>query len=100
MVVDRATIKCGVGSSIREILNKRGNRMAFVAVKILTASGEVTFFTEELNASRDLLNSEQPLLLTATIDQRSSSYSPDSDDDSDDEAPVKEIRSAGVSYRH
>ncbi|MFQ8736154.1 MAG: hypothetical protein ACLSAH_09160 [Bilophila wadsworthia] len=59
-----------VGHGIREILNKRGNRMAFVAVEDLTASGEVTFFTEELNASRDLLNSEQPLLLTATIDNR------------------------------
>ena len=66
----------------------------------LTASGEVTFFTEELNASRDLLNSEQPLLLTATIDNReSSSYSPDSDDDSDDEAPVKEIKLRGVSVQ-
>ena len=74
--------------------------MAFVAVEDLTASGEVTFFTEELNASRDLLNSEQPLLLTATIDNReSSSYSPDSDDDSDDEAPVKEIKLRGVSVQ-
>ena len=100
-MADKATIKCAVlVTSIREILNKRGNRMAFVAVEDLTASGEVTFFTEELNASRDLLNSEQPLLLTATIDNReSSSYSPDSDDDSDDEAPVKEIKLRGVSVQ-
>ena len=100
-MADKATIKCAVlVTSIREILNKRGNRMAFVAGEDLTASGEVTFFTEELNASRDLLNSEQPLLLTATIDNReSSSYSPDSDDDSDDEAPVKEIKLRGGSVQ-
>ena len=60
----------------------------------------MTFFTEELNASRELLNSEQPLLLTATIDNREgSSYSSDSDDDSDDEAPVKEIKLRGVSVQ-
>ena len=76
-MADKATIKCAVlVTSIREILNKRGNRMAFVAVEDLTASGEVTFFTEELNASRELLNSEQPLLLTATIDNREGSSYP------------------------
>lgn len=99
---DKATIKCAVlVTSIREILNKRGNRMAFVAVEDLTASGEVTFFTEELNAARELLHSEQPLLLTATIDNReSSSYSPDSEnEDGDDEPPVKEIKLRGVSVQ-
>lgn len=51
-MADKATIKCAVlVTSIREILNKRGDRTAFVAVEDLTASGEVTFFTEELNTS-------------------------------------------------
>lgn len=99
---DKATIKCAVlVTSIREILNKRGNRMAFVAVEDLTASGEVTFFTEELNAGRELLHSEQPLLLTATIDNREGgSYSPEGGgEDADDEPPVREIKLRGVSVQ-
>ena len=98
---DKAAVKCAVlVTSIREILNKRGNRMAFVAVEDLTASGEVTFFTEELNAGRELLHSEQPLLLTATIDNREgSSFSPDTDEETDDEPPVREIKLRGVSVQ-
>lgn len=97
---DKATIKCAIlVTTQREILNKRGNRMAFVGVEDLTASAEVTFFTEELMASRELLNSDQPLLLTATIDNRDTgTYTSESDEESD-EPPVREIKLRGVSVQ-
>ena len=77
--------------------------MAFVGVEDLTASGEVTFFTEELMQSRELLHSDQPLLLTATIDNRdtgntSSFTESDSDEDAEEEGP-REIKLRGISVQ-
>ena len=74
----RSTIRTAVlVTDMREITNRKGNRMAFVAVEDLTASGEVTFFTDELLLARNLLQSEQPLVLTATVDRRDGgSFSP------------------------
>ncbi len=67
----KSQIKCAVlVTTYREIITRKGSRMAFVGVEDLTASGEVTFFSDELLAARELLQSDQPLLLTATIDRR------------------------------
>ncbi len=100
-MADKSVIRCAIlVTGIREILNKRGNRMAFVAIEDLTASAEVTFFTEELTAARELLNSDQPLLLTAAIDNRDSGYSPSNGDENtedSDEQPVREIKLRGIS---
>ncbi len=86
-------------TSIREIVNKRGNRMAFVGVEDLTTSAEVTFFTEELTAARELLTSEQPLLLTAVIDNRDREDSSDNQDSNEEgEDPVvREIKLRAIS---
>lgn len=100
----KATIKCAVlVTTMREILNKRGNRMAFVNVEDLSASAEVTFFTEELAGARELLASEQPLLLTAVIDSREgTSFGQDSGDGSDEgeEPSVREIKLRAVSVQN
>ena len=105
---DKATVKCAVlVTTMREILNKRGNRMAFVGVEDLSASAEVTFFTEELVAARELLASDQPLLLTATIDNREASYTPPSgngsgeggESEDSDETIVREIKLRAVSVQ-
>lgn len=99
----KATIKCAVlVTTMREILNKRGNRMAFVNVEDLSASAEVTFFTEELAEARELLTSEQPLLLTAVIDSREgTSPGQDAGDSGDEgeEAPVREIKLRAISVQ-
>lgn len=102
-MADKATIKCAVlVTTMREILNKRGNRMAFVNVEDLTASAEVTFFTEELAAARELLASEQPLLLTAVIDSREGASGTQENGDSGDEGdepPVREIKLRAISVQ-
>ena len=107
----RAEIRCAVlVTTSREIVNRRGNRMAFIGVEDLTASGEVTFFTDELQAARELLQSDQPLLLTATIDRRDNNgYNgngqngndtamPEEQQDDDDDAP-REIKLRAVSVQ-
>lgn len=93
---DKTIIKSAIiVNNIREILNKRGNRMAFVRVEDLTASAEVTFFSEELQKSRELLSSNQPLLLTATIDSRESTQH-DTVDESD-ETQLRSIKLRAIS---
>lgn len=97
---DKTTIKCAIiVTNIREILNKRGNRMAFVTIEDLTASGEVTFFTEELQSARELLTSNQPLLLTAIIDFREEPHLQESADDTD-ELQLRAIRLRAISVEY
>lgn len=102
-MADKATVKAAVlVTGVREIINKRGNKMAFAAVEDLTASGEVTFFTEELMEAREWLNSDQPLLLTAAVDNRDGSYSSAEasiDGEESDEPIVREIRLRGISVQ-
>jgi DNA polymerase-3 subunit alpha len=50
--------------SKRERYGKRGNKYAFVALSDDTGGFEVTMFSEVLAASRELLDSGVPLLLT------------------------------------
>ena len=98
---DKATVRTAVlVTTMREILNKRGNKMAFVGVEDLTASAEVTFFTEELLAAKELLASDQPLLLVATVDNRDApAYVPDGEADESDDNPIREIRLRAVSVQ-
>ncbi len=68
---DKSAVKVGIlVTSIKEIMTKRGSRMAFVTVEDLTTNAEVTFFSDELAAAREKLNDDQPLLLTAVVDNR------------------------------
>jgi len=48
----------------RERVGKRGNKYAFVLLSDDTGTFEVTMFSEVLSASRDLMDSGAPLLLT------------------------------------
>ncbi len=99
---DKSQFKCGVlVTSLKEITNKRGNRMAFATVEDLTASGEVTFFTEEFLNARELLQGDQPLLLTASVDNRENNGTVSSrDDEEDSETPAPtEIKLRGISVQ-
>jgi DNA polymerase-3 subunit alpha len=90
-------------TEVREITTSKGKRMAFVKVEDQTAVGEATFFEDVLNASRNLLQSEQPLLLTASIDRRdggaplAAAPLAAEDDGEDDEAPKEAIRLRALS---
>ena len=104
---DKSTIRCAVlVTTSREIITKKGSRMAFIGVEDLTASGEVTFFSEELQSARELLQADQPLLLTATIDRRDGGGPPPPSlqdeqgqtEDDDNEAP-REIKLRAVSVQ-
>ncbi len=96
---DKSQIKCGIlVTGLKEITNKRGNRMAFATVEDLTATAEVTFFTDEFLACRDLLKSDQPLLLTATVDAKDNGNDINLDSD-DDEEKVKEINLMGINVQ-
>lgn len=95
---DKTQIRVGVlVTGIKEILNKRGNRMAFVTVEDLTATAEVTFFTEDFLSSRELLKSDQPLLLTAVIDNKEARDTGDTPDEDGDTPPPVEIKLRGIS---
>jgi DNA polymerase-3 subunit alpha len=51
----------------KEINAKNGNRLAFVQMSDAGGSYEVTFFQEVLSTARELLDSGQPLLLSADV---------------------------------
>lgn len=56
-------------TNVKEIFTKaKGERMAFIEVEDLTGHAEVTFFPREYAAARELLNSDQPLCLTARVE--------------------------------
>ena len=100
-LADKTQIKSGVLiTGIKEITNKRGNRMAFVTAEDLTATAEVTFFTEEFLVARELLKSDQPLLLTAVVDNRDvSSGNGANDQDDEEEASPVEIKLRGIAVQ-
>jgi len=51
----------------KEINARNGNRLAFVQMSDAGGSYEVTFFQEVLSTARELLDSGQPLLLSADV---------------------------------
>ena len=80
-------LKTGVlVTTVKELMTKKGQRMAFVGVEDLTSSAEVVFFPEPYAAARELLKSDQPLLLDATTDKKAADDNGNGDGD-EDEAP-------------
>ncbi len=77
------TVNCAVlVTNVKEITTKaKGERMAFVEIEDLTGHGEVTFFPKSYAAARELLQSDQPLCLSARMDD----VGGDSDGDSSQE---------------
>ncbi|MDL2314009.1 DNA polymerase III subunit alpha [Desulfovibrio sp. OttesenSCG-928-C14] len=64
----REELKFGVlVNSMRELMTKKGDRMAFVQLGDLSAGAECVFFPEAYARCRELLKSEQPLELTARL---------------------------------
>ncbi len=71
------------------------NRMAFVGVEDLTASGEVVFFPRDYAQYKELLDSEKPLLLVATTnldDQDTYERQEEGTDETNEDAPKANIK--------
>ncbi len=66
---DKEEVKaCGIVTGIKELTTKKGDRMAFVTLEDLSGFVEVVVFPEVYLASAELLKSEEPLLITGTLD--------------------------------
>ncbi|TQV79118.1 DNA polymerase III subunit alpha [Denitrobaculum tricleocarpae] len=60
----------GIVIGKQERVSQRGNRFAFVSLSDATGVIEIMLFSEILQASRELLDSGEPLLVTVTADAR------------------------------
>ena len=60
----------GVVANVRERISQKGNRFAFISASDKSGSYEAICFSDTLEASRDKLNSNQPLLFTVQAEKR------------------------------
>ncbi|MDE5832102.1 MAG: DNA polymerase III subunit alpha, partial [Desulfovibrio sp.] len=66
---DKATVKIAVLiTNVKEIITKKGKRMAFLEVEDLTGRAEAVFMSRPYEAAREFANSEKPMLLTAQVE--------------------------------
>ncbi|MDE5879391.1 MAG: DNA polymerase III subunit alpha, partial [Desulfovibrio sp.] len=87
-----ARVNCAVlVTSVREVVTKRGDRMAFVAVEDFTGHAEVTFFPKDYAEARELIRSEQPLCLTARLESQGETNreNPEAEEDAEPAAECK-----------
>lgn len=85
--------------SLKEVITKsRGERMAFVGIEDLTGHAEVTFFPRSYAECRSLLQSEQPLCLTARLDSQNDAADNRDMGDEEEDAP-RELKLLGQSVR-
>jgi len=69
-----ASVKlAGVMTAKRERISQRGSRFAFVQFSDQSGQFEATLFAEALNASRDLMESGAPVVLTCSAQQEEDS---------------------------
>ncbi len=59
---------CGIVAGIKELMTKKGDRMAFVNLEDLSGSVELVVFPEVYAVSMELLRGEDPLLVTGELD--------------------------------
>lgn len=66
---DKSEVRvCGIVAGLKELTTKKGDRMAFVTLEDLGGFVEMVVFPETYAASMDLLKSEEPLLVSGTLD--------------------------------
>jgi len=59
---------CGIVSGIKELVTKKGDRMAFISLEDLSGSVEVIVFPEVFQAASDYLHGDEPLMVYGTLD--------------------------------
>lgn len=66
---DKSEVKvCGIVAGLKELTTKKGDRMAFVTLEDLSGFVEMVVFPETYQAAMELLKSEEPLLVSGTLD--------------------------------
>ncbi|MDY0397269.1 MAG: DNA polymerase III subunit alpha [Desulfuromonas thiophila] len=66
---DKAEVRlCGMVAASKELVTKKGERMAFITLEDLTGSTEVVVFPEAFQAAAELLAAEEPLMVFGTLD--------------------------------
>ena len=95
-----ARVNCAVlVTSVREVVTKRGDRMAFVAVEDFTGHAEVTFFPKDYAEARELIRGEQPLCLTARLESQGEGNRENPEAEEENEAPAAECKLLGQRVR-
>jgi DNA polymerase-3 subunit alpha len=68
-LTDKSEVKvCGIVAGLKEIVTKKGDRMGFVTLEDLSGSIEIVVFSDVYAQAVELLKSEEPLLVTGTVD--------------------------------
>lgn len=66
---DKSEIKiCGVPASVKELITKKGDRMAFLALEDLVGSVEVVVFPETYARCSEVLRGDDPIHVTGTVE--------------------------------
>jgi DNA polymerase-3 subunit alpha len=66
---DKSEVRlCGIVSTLKEILTKKGERMGFIVIEDLTGSVEVVVLPDIYAACVEFLKSDEPLLVTGTLE--------------------------------
>jgi DNA polymerase III subunit alpha len=66
---DKSEVRlCGMVSSIKEILTRKGERMGFITLEDLTGSVEVVVLPNVYPAAVECLKSDEPLLVAGTLE--------------------------------
>ncbi len=60
---------CGIVSTFREIITKKGDRMCFATIEDLTGSVEITVFSDIYAGAAPLLKSDDPLLVIGKLEK-------------------------------
>ncbi len=95
----QTSVVCAVlVNGVKEIITKKGARMAFCQVGDLTAGAECVFFPDAYAQYRELLNSDQPLRLSCRIARQNDDIEKDEEGGfEDDDEAQREIKLEGVS---
>jgi DNA polymerase-3 subunit alpha len=59
---------CGIVSGVKELVTKKGDRMAFVTLEDLTGSLELVVFPEVYAAAMELIKGEEPIIVSGELD--------------------------------
>jgi DNA polymerase-3 subunit alpha len=59
---------CGIVAALKEMITKKGDRMGFATIEDLVGSVEVVVFPETYAKAGHYLKTEEPLIVTGTVD--------------------------------
>jgi DNA polymerase-3 subunit alpha len=59
---------CGIVVALKEMITKKGDRMGFATIEDLFSTVEVVIFPETYAKSVDLLKTDEPLVISGTVD--------------------------------